>query len=68
MRFSATMIGGMGPSSMPADGAEGVRQALRSAGIEVLENDAVRVSKGGQPFWVAGLGDQLGELIGPRRF
>jgi predicted MPP superfamily phosphohydrolase len=54
--------------SMPADGAEGVRQALRSAGIEVLENDAARVSKGGQPFWVAGLGDQLGELIGPRRF
>jgi uncharacterized protein len=53
--------------SMPADGAEGVRQALRSAGIEVLENDAVRVLKGGQPFWVAGLGDQLGELIGPRR-
>ena len=35
---------------MPADGAEGVRQALRSAGIEVLENDALRVSKDGQPF------------------
>jgi predicted MPP superfamily phosphohydrolase len=53
---------------MPADGAEGVRQALRSAGIKVLENDALRVTKDGQPFWVAGLGDQIGELIGSRRF
>ena len=47
---------------MPADDAEGVRQALRSAGIEVLENNALRVRKNGQPFWVAGLGDQMGEL------
>jgi hypothetical protein len=53
---------------MPADDAEGVRQALRSAGIEVLENNALRVRKNGQPFWVAGLGDQMGELTGPRRF
>lgn len=53
---------------MPADGAEGVRQALRWGGIKVLENDAVRVTKDGQPFWVAGLGDQFGELTGPRRF
>ena len=52
---------------MPADGAEGVRQALRSAGVEVLENDALRVSKDGQPFWIAGLGDQIGELSAPRR-
>jgi predicted MPP superfamily phosphohydrolase len=53
---------------MPADDAEGVRQALRSAGIEVLENNALRVRKNGKPFWVAGLGDQMGELTGPRRF
>lgn len=52
---------------MPADGAEGVRQALRSAGIEVLENKSLRVSNEGQPFWIAGLGDQLWEFIGPRR-
>jgi uncharacterized protein len=31
--------------SLPADGAEGVRQALRSAGIEVLENESLRVSR-----------------------
>ncbi len=44
---------------MPGDNAEGVRNALRSANIAVLENRAVRLSKNGQPFWVAGLGDQL---------
>jgi uncharacterized protein len=53
---------------MPADGAEGVRRALRSAGIGVLENHALRVTKNGQPFWVAGLGDQMVERKGPRRF
>jgi predicted MPP superfamily phosphohydrolase len=31
-------------------------------GIPVLENRAVRLDKGGQPFWVAGLGDQIAFL------
>jgi hypothetical protein len=53
---------------MPADGADGVRRALRSAGIDVLENNALRLSKNGQPFWVAGLGDQIGEPKAHRRF
>jgi uncharacterized protein len=53
---------------MPADGADGVRQALRSAGIKVLENDALRVTKDGQPFWVAGLGDQIAELMTGGRY
>lgn len=44
---------------MPSDGAKGVRQALRSAGIEVLENNALRLTKGGMSFWIAGLGDQI---------
>jgi predicted MPP superfamily phosphohydrolase len=35
------------------------RQALEAAGIPVYENDAVRLTKGGRPFWLAGLGDQL---------
>ncbi len=51
---------------MPADGAEGVRGALRAAGIAVLENHARRVMKNGQPFWVAGLGDQIAERKGGR--
>ena len=34
-------------------------QALEAAGIPVLENRAVRRIKNGQPFWIAGLGDQI---------
>ena len=33
-------------------------QALEAAGIPVYENKAVRLVKDGQPFWIAGLGDQ----------
>lgn len=32
--------------------------ALEAAGIKVYENDVVRLEKNGQPFWLAGLGDQ----------
>lgn len=32
--------------------------ALQAAGIPVFENDAVRLDKDGQPFWLCGLGDQ----------
>jgi predicted MPP superfamily phosphohydrolase len=35
------------------------RRALEKAGIPVYENEAVRLNKNGQPFWLAGLGDQL---------
>jgi predicted MPP superfamily phosphohydrolase len=34
-------------------------KALRDVGIPVLENEAVRLTKGEQPFWLAGLGDQF---------
>jgi predicted MPP superfamily phosphohydrolase len=33
-------------------------EALVAAGVPVYENDAVRLEKDGQPFWIAGLGDQ----------
>jgi predicted MPP superfamily phosphohydrolase len=36
---------------------ERVPRALREAGIEVLENDAVAVERGGEVLWVAGLAD-----------
>jgi predicted MPP superfamily phosphohydrolase len=42
-----------------SDDGEGVRRALRQAGITVLENDAVRLAQGQQPFWLLGLADQL---------
>ena len=35
------------------------RPALERVGIPVYENDAVRLTKNGRPFWLAGLGDQL---------
>jgi predicted MPP superfamily phosphohydrolase len=42
-------------------------RALRDAGIPVLENEAVRLTKDGRPFWLLGLGDQLALLQGRRR-
>jgi predicted MPP superfamily phosphohydrolase len=43
------------------------RRALEASGIPVYENDAKRLSKGGRPFWLAGLGDQLAYMPA-RRF
>ncbi len=43
------------------------RRALEAVGIPVYENDAKRLSKDGQPFWLAGLGDQLA-YVPARRF
>lgn len=40
-------------------GVPTARRALEAVGIPVYENDVVRLSKNGQPFWLAGLGDQL---------
>lgn len=36
-----------------------VQRALEAVGIPVYENRAVRLIKDGQPFWLAGLGDQI---------
>lgn len=38
--------------------------ALLAVGIPVYVNRAVRLSKDGMPFWLAGLGDQAANLIG----
>lgn len=35
------------------------QRALESAGIRVLENNAVRLDHAGEAFWLAGLGDQI---------
>ncbi len=43
-------------------GSPYARRALESVGIPVYENDAVQLSKAGQKFWLAGLGDQLAYL------
>ena len=39
--------------------------ALQNVGVPVLENQSVRILHDGNPFWVAGLGDQLALL--PRK-
>lgn len=39
--------------------------ALAASAIPLLENDGVRLSKDGQPFWLLGLGDQLAFIRGP---
>jgi uncharacterized protein len=40
-------------------GPTAARRALEAVGIPVYENDAVRLTKNGRAFWLAGLGDQL---------
>lgn len=41
-------------------------EALSKAGIKVYENDVIRIEKDGQPFWLAGLGDQIAFLPGEK--
>ena len=43
----------------PRASAAAARMALETVGIPVMENDAVRLTKDGKPFWLCGLGDQL---------
>jgi predicted MPP superfamily phosphohydrolase len=40
------------------------RVALEKAGVPVYENDAVRLAKEGQAFWLAGLADQIAYITG----
>ena len=44
------------------------RLALERVGIPVYENDAVRLTKSGRPFWLAGLGDQIAFVPSRRRY
>jgi predicted MPP superfamily phosphohydrolase len=48
------------------DDAEGARRALEQMGARVYENDALRLAKDGEPFWLLGLGDQMAEYMGKR--
>ena len=55
-----------GPVPGMPGGPEEIRRALRRIDVQVLENTAVRLSKDGQPFWLAGLADQMARLVAPR--
>jgi predicted MPP superfamily phosphohydrolase len=50
----------------PADSSRSVRRALAEANVPLLENQSVRLSKRGRPFWLAGLGDLLAPVPNPR--
>jgi predicted MPP superfamily phosphohydrolase len=56
-----------GPVPGMPGGPEDVRRALRQVGINLLENSAIRLSKDGQSFWLAGLADQIAHLLASSR-
>ena len=49
----------------PPDNSLSVRRALAAAGVPVLENQSVRLTQQGRPFWLVGLGDQIAHLRSP---
>ena len=51
----------------PPDNSLSVRRALAAAGVPLLENQSVRLSQRGRPFWLIGLGDLLAPVPNPRR-
>jgi len=56
-----------GTAQATGRGPTNSRLALERVGIAVYENDAVRITKSGRSFWLAGLGDQLAFLPSYRR-
>ncbi len=44
-----------------------VRRTLAAARVPLLENQALRLSQAGRPFWLIGLGDLLARVPHPRR-
>jgi uncharacterized protein len=49
----------------PPDNSRSVRRALAEAGVPLLENQSVRLSQRGRPFWLTGLGDLLARVPNP---
>jgi hypothetical protein len=47
---------------------DGVRRALDSVRLPLMQNDAVLLGPAGRRFWLAGLGDQIAHWLGPRTF
>lgn len=45
-----------------------IRASIEKAGIPLLQNDAVRLTHRGRPFWLLGLGDQLAHIVGRGQF
>ncbi len=45
--------------NMRGDETKAIRSALKYAGIRLMENDALRLTKDSKDFWLLGLGDQM---------
>lgn len=52
-----------GPVPGMPGGPKEIRAELAQRGITTLENSAVRLSKDGQDFWIAGLADQMAHHV-----
>lgn len=50
------------------DYAQAYRDMLRAAGAVLLENDVLRLTHAGQPFWLIGTGSKIALPLGYRRF
>jgi uncharacterized protein len=48
--------------SDPPDNSRSIRRTLAAAGVPLLENQSVRLTQNGRPFWLIGLGDLLARL------
>jgi uncharacterized protein len=51
----------------PPDNSLSIRRTLAAAGVPLLENQSVRLSQRGRPFWLIGLGDLLAHAPNHRR-
>ena len=45
-----------------------IRASIDRAGIPLMENDAVKLTHRGRPFWLLGLGDQIAYIVGRGRY
>lgn len=45
-----------------------IRASIEKAGIPIMENDGVRLTHRGRPFWLLGLGDQIAHIVGRGQF
>ncbi len=60
LRAPLGIHGVLGNHDVWTNNGDDVRAAFRTRAISLLENKAVRLEKDGRPFWLLGLGDQMG--------
>jgi uncharacterized protein len=60
LRAPLGIHGVLGNHDVWTNNGDDVRAAFRSRAISLYENKAVRLEKNGHPFWLLGLGDQMG--------